>query len=152
MLSERARILLKSLIERHISDGQPVGSRALARFSGLDLSPASIRNIMADLEEMGYIASPHTSAGRVPTPLGYRFFVDTLLTVTPLDSAQVHQLEGQLQQDSTRKLVTSASHMLSDLTRFAGVVKAPQRQGMAFRHIEFVSLSEKGIIAPLPRP
>ena len=152
MLSERARILLKSLIERHISDGQPVGSRALARSSGLDLSPASIRNIMADLEEMGYIASPHTSAGRVPTPLGYRFFVDTLLTVRPLDSVQVHQLEGQLQQDSTRKLVTSASHMLSDLTRFAGVVKAPQRSGMAFRHIEFVSLSEKRLLLIIVTP
>ncbi len=152
MLSERARILLKSLIERHISDGQPVGSRALARFSGLDLSPASIRNIMADLEEMGYIASPHTSAGRVPTPRGYRFFVDTLLTVRPLDSDQVHHLEGQLQQDSTRKLVTSASHMLSDLTRFAGVVKSPQRQGMAFRHIEFVSLSEKRLLLIIVTP
>jgi len=152
MLSERARILLKSLIERHISDGQPVGSRALARFSGLDLSPASIRNIMADLEEMGYIASPHTSAGRVPTPRGYRFFVDTLLTVKPLDSLEVHQLEGQLQPDSTRKLVTAASHMLSDLTRFAGVVKSPERSGMAFRHIEFVSLSEKRVLLIIVTP
>jgi heat-inducible transcriptional repressor len=152
MLSERARILLKSLIERHISDGQPVGSRALARISGLDLSPASIRNIMADLEEMGYIASPHTSAGRVPTPRGYRFFVDTLLTVRPLDSVQVHELEGQLQQDSPRRLVTSASHILSDLTRFAGVVRAPQRPGMAFRHIEFVSLSEKRLLLIIVTP
>jgi heat-inducible transcriptional repressor len=152
MLSERARILLKSLIERHISDGQPVGSRALARFSGLDLSPASIRNIMADLEEMGYIASPHTSAGRIPTPRGYRFFVDTLLTVKPLDSVEVHQLEGQLRPDSTRKLVTSASHVLSDLTSFAGVVKAPQRTGMAFRHIEFVGLSEKRLLLIIVTP
>jgi len=146
MLSERARILLKSLIERHISDGQPVGSRALARISGLDLSPASIRNIMADLEEMGYIASPHTSAGRIPTPRGYRFFVDTLLTVKPLDSVELHHLEGQLQPDSTSKLLTAASHILSDLTRFAGVVKSPQRSEMMFRHIEFVSLSEKRLL------
>ena len=152
MLSERARILLKSLIERHISDGQPVGSRALARFSGLDLSPASIRNIMADLEEMGFIASPHTSAGRIPTPRGYRFFVDTLLTVKPLDSVEVHQVEGQLQPDSTRKLVTAASHVLSDLTSFAGVVKAPQRTGIAFRHIEFVSLSEKRLLLIIVTP
>jgi len=152
MLSERARILLKSLIERHISDGQPIGSRALARISGLDLSPASIRNIMADLEEMGYIASPHTSAGRIPTPLGYRFFVDTLLTVKPLDSVEMHHLEGQLQPDSTRKLVTAASHMLSDLTRFAGVVKSPQRSEMAFRHIEFVSLSEKRLLLIIVTP
>lgn len=152
MLSERARILLKSLIERHITDGQPVGSRALARFSGLDLSPASIRNIMADLEEMGYIASPHTSAGRIPTPRGYRFFVDTLLTVKPLGSTEMHQVEGQLQPDSTRKLVTAASHVLSDLTRFAGVVKSPQRSGMAFRHIEFVSLSEKRVLLIIVTP
>lgn len=152
MLSERARILLKSLIERHISDGQPVGSRALARFSGLDLSPASIRNIMADLEEMGYIASPHTSAGRVPTPRGYRFFVDTLLTVKPLDTLEVHQLEGQLQPNSTQRLVAAASHILSDLTRFAGVVKAPQRSSMAFRHIEFVSLSEKRLLLIIVTP
>ena len=152
MLSERARILLKSLIERHISDGQPVGSRALARISGLDLSPASIRNIMADLEEMGYIASPHTSAGRIPTPRGYRFFVDTLLTVKPLDSMQMHHLEGQLQPDITSKLVTAASHMLSDLTRFAGVVKSPQRSELMFRHIEFVSLSEKRLLLIIVTP
>ena len=166
MLSERARILLKSLVERHIYDGQPVGSRALARFSGLDLSPASIRNIMADLEEMGFIASPHTSAGRIPTPRGYRFFVDTLLTVKPLDSLEVNQLEGQLpfdslevnqlegqlQPDSTQRLVSAASHLLSDLTRFAGVVKIPQLRGMAFRHIEFVSLSEKRLLLIIVTP
>ena len=152
MLSERARILLKSLIERHISDGQPIGSRALARISGLDLSPASIRNIMSDLEEMGYIASPHTSAGRIPTPLGYRFFVDTLLTVKPLDSVEMHHLEGQLQPDSTSKLLTAASHMLSDLTRFAGVVKSPQRRELMFRHIEFVSLSEKRLLLIIVTP
>ena len=85
MLNERAQILLKTLVERYIAEGQPVGSRTLSRYSGLDLSPASIRNVMADLEEMGFVASPHTSAGRIPTPRGYRFFVDTLLTVRPLD-------------------------------------------------------------------
>jgi len=83
--SERAQILLKMLVERYIAEGQPVGSRALARYSGLELSPASIRNIMADLEELGFISSPHTSAGRIPTLRGYRFFVDTLLKVRPLD-------------------------------------------------------------------
>ena len=152
MLSERARILLKSLVERHIYDGQPVGSRALARFSGLDLSPASIRNIMADLEEMGFIASPHTSSGRVPTPRGYRFFVDTLLTVKPLDSLEVNQLECQLLPDSTQRLVSAASHLLSDLTRFAGVVKTPQLNGLAFRHIEFVSLSDKRLLLIIVTP
>ena len=96
MLNERAQILLKTLVERYIADGQPVGSRTLSRYSGLDLSPASIRNVMADLEDMGFVASPHTSAGRIPTPRGYRFFVDCLLTVKPLDRVEINQLEGQL--------------------------------------------------------
>ena len=101
VLNERAQTLLKMLVERYIADGQPVGSRALSRVSGLDLSPASIRNVMADLEEMGFIASPHTSAGRVPTPRGYRFFVDTLLKIKPLDHVEINQLEGQLHPDNT---------------------------------------------------
>src|SRR5688500_20369061 len=122
MLSERAQSLLKILVERYILDGQPVGSRALSRASSLELSPATIRNVMADLEEMGFIASPHTSAGRVPTARGYRFFVDTLLTIKPLDKIQINQLEGQLHADNTQTLVASASHILSDLTRFAGVL------------------------------
>jgi heat-inducible transcriptional repressor len=150
--SERAQILLKMLVERYISDGQPVGSRALAKFSGLDLSPASIRNIMADLEELGFIASPHTSAGRIPTPRGYRFFVDTLLKVRPLDQMEINQLEGQLQPDHTQKLVSQASHLLSDLTRFAGVVMTPKRRSAAFRHIEFLRLSEKRILLIIVAP
>src|ERR1700757_4478513 len=96
-LNERAQTLLKALVERYISDGQPVGSsRPLARVAGLDLSPASIRNVMADLEEMGFIASPHTSAGRIPTPRGYRFFVDTLLVVQPLGDGEISDLQDQL--------------------------------------------------------
>src|SRR5512141_2764378 len=102
-LNERAQALLKALVERYITDGQPVGSRALSRVSGLDLSPASIRNVMADLEEMGFIASPHTSAGRVPTPRGYRFFVDTLLTIKPLDKIEIHEPEGQLHTQNRHK-------------------------------------------------
>jgi heat-inducible transcriptional repressor len=152
MPSERAQILLKMLVERYIADGQPVGSRALARFSGLELSPASIRNIMADLEELGFIASPHTSAGRIPTPRGYRFFVDTLLKVRPLDQVEINQLEGQLQPDNTQKLVSQASHLLSDLTRFAGVVMTPKRRSAAFRHIEFLRLSEKRILLIVVAP
>ncbi|MGA0023161.1 MAG: heat-inducible transcriptional repressor HrcA [Burkholderiales bacterium] len=144
-LNERAQLLLKTLVERYIADGQPVGSRALSKFSGLDLSPASIRNVMADLEEMGFITSPHTSAGRIPTARGYRFFVDTLLTVKPLDRVEINQLEGQLQVESTQKLVSSASHMLSDLTRFAGVVVTPRRSA-GFRHIEFLKLAEKRLL------
>ena len=100
MLNDRAQLLLKTLIERYIADGDPVGSRTLSKFSGLELSPASIRNVMADLEEMGFIASPHTSAGRVPTARGYRFFVDTLLRVKPLEQVEITQLEGQLEVDS----------------------------------------------------
>ena len=150
--SERAQILLKMLVERYIADGQPVGSRALARFSGLDLSPASIRNIMADLEELGFIASPHASAGRIPTRRGYRFFVDTLLKVRPLDQVEINQLEDQLQPDNTQKLVSQASHLLSDLTRFAGVVMTPKRRSAAFRHMEFLSLSEKRILLIIVAP
>lgn len=150
--SERAQLLLKMLIERYISDGQPVGSRALARFSGLELSAASVRNVMADLEELGFISSPHTSAGRVPTPRGYRFFVDTLLKVRPLDQVEINQLEGQLQPDNTQKLVAQASHLLSDLTRFAGVVMTPKRRTAAFRHIEFLSLAEKRILLIIVAP
>jgi heat-inducible transcriptional repressor len=150
-LSERAQLLLKTLVERYITEGQPVGSRALSKYSGLDLSPASIRNVMADLEEMGFIASPHTSAGRVPTARGYRFFVDTLLTIKPLDMIQINQLEGQLHSENTQKLVTSASHILSDLTRFAGVVMTPRRSS-GFRHIEFIRLSEKRVLLILVTP
>src|SRR5438128_8638103 len=109
MLSERAQSLLKILVERYIADGQPVGSRSLSRFSSLELSPATIRNVMADLEEMGFVASPHTSAGRVPTPKGYRFFVDTLLTVRPLDRVEIRQLEVNLHPEHPARLIGAAS-------------------------------------------
>jgi heat-inducible transcriptional repressor len=150
-LTERAQILLKTLVERYIAEGQPVGSRALSKYSGLDLSPASIRNVMADLEDLGFIASPHTSAGRIPTARGYRFFVDTLLTIKPLDSLEINQLEGQLHAENRQRLVTSASQVLSDLTRFAGVVMTPRRSG-GFRHIEFVKLSETRVLLILVTP
>ena len=146
MLSERAQILLKFLVERHIADGQPVGSRALSKFSGMELSPASIRNVMADLEEMGYIASPHTSAGRVPTPKGYRLFVDTLLTIKPLQTAEQEQIRDQLRPDDPRHMVAAASQMLSDLTHFAGIVMTPRRQGVGLKHVEFMQLSEKRVL------
>ncbi|MCC6534859.1 MAG: heat-inducible transcriptional repressor HrcA [Burkholderiales bacterium] len=152
MLNERAQSLLKTLIERYIAEGQPVGSRALSRFSGLDLSPASIRNIMADLEEMGFITSPHTSAGRVPTARGYRLFVDTLLTVRPLAEIEINQLEGQLQAGTVDRMVSAASHLLSDLTNFAGVVLAPKRRSVVFRHLEFVGLSEKRVLLIIVTP
>ncbi|HUX30396.1 MAG TPA: heat-inducible transcriptional repressor HrcA [Thiobacillus sp.] len=145
MLNDRARILLKTLVERHIADGEPVGSRTLSKHAGLDLSPASIRNIMADLEERGFVSSPHTSAGRVPTPLGYRFFVDTLLMVRPLEQIEVSQLENSLTSSDPQRLMNAASTLLSDLSRFAGLVMTPRRNP-AFRQIEFLSLSGKRIL------
>ena len=146
MLDERSRTLLKTLIERYIADGQPVGSRALSKLSGLDLSAATVRNVMADLEDLGFIASPHTSAGRVPTPRGYRFFVDSLLTVQPLEIEKVHAIEGRLPPSQPQQLISNASQLLSGLTRFAGIVLTPRRKAPRIRHMEFVSLSEKRIL------
>jgi heat-inducible transcriptional repressor len=146
MLNDRAQNLLKILVERYIAEGQPVGSRALSRFSPLELSPATIRNVMADLEEMGFVTSPHTSAGRVPTPKGYRLFVDTLLTVRPIEELERQQLEDQLLPDDPHRVVATASQILSDLTHFAGVVVAPRRHGAMLRHIEFFRLSEKRVL------
>ncbi len=153
MLNERAKILLKTLVERYIHEGEPVGSRSLSKFSGLDLSPATIRNVMVDLEEMGYITSPHTSAGRMPTALGYRFFVDSLLVVKSLDSKEVFHLENQMHPDNPSRLINVASQLLSDLTQFAGVVITPKRAGGAvFRYIEFMALSEKRILLIMVTP
>ena len=152
MLDKRAQVLLKTLIERYIAEGQPVGSRTLSRHSGLDLSPATIRNVMSDLEELGLIASPHTSAGRVPTPLGYRFFVDTLLVVKTLDSGELHQLEDQLHPDNPQRAIKAASQLLSQLTSFAGIVMTPRRRALSFRQIEFLRLSEKRILLIVVTP
>ena len=146
MLSDRAQSLLKILVERYIADGQPVGSRALSKYSGLELSPASIRNVMADLEEMGFIASPHTSAGRIPTPKGYRLFVDTLLTIQPLQAIERDQLQDQIRPDDPKQVVATASQLLSDLTHFAGVVMTPRSQSVALKHVEFILLSEKRVL------
>ena len=149
-LEPRAQTLLKALVERYIADGQPVGSRALSKISGLDLSPATIRNIMADLEEMGYVASPHTSAGRIPTPRGYRIFVDTLLTVQPLDEPSVES-RMRLQAQQPQKLIANAAQMLSSLSQFAGVVTSPRRESV-FQQIEFLRLSEKRILLVIVDP
>src|SRR6266513_2324953 len=122
MLDRRAQILLKTLVERYIAEGEPVGSRALSRYSGLDLSPATIRNVMAELEELGFVASPHTSAGRIPTARGYRFFVDTLLTLRPLDTIEINQLEGQLHAGNRQRLVTSRTYSPSELVEAANIL------------------------------
>ena len=152
MVDPRAQYLLKSLIERYIIDGQPVGSRVLSRQSGLELSPATIRNVMADLEEMGFITSPHTSAGRVPTAKGYRFFVDSLLVVKPLDQSEISELQDQLQADRPQALVSAAAQLLSSLTQFAGVVATPRRREPSFRHIEFLRLSERRVLLIIVTP
>lgn len=152
MLNDRAQILLKTLVDRYISDGQPVGSRALLQYSGLEISSATIRNVMADLEEMGLVASPHTSAGRIPTALGYRLFIDTLMVVQPLDSARVQKLESQLQPNNTLRLITQTSNLLSELTHYAGVVATPKRASIAVRQIEFLRLSEKRVLLIIVMP
>ena len=146
MLDRRAQTLLKTLIERYIAEGQPVGSRTLSKFSGLELSPATIRNVMSDLEELGFISSPHTSAGRIPTARGYRLFVDSLLTVRPLAQAELSEIRGVIQPDQPQRLISHASQLLSELTQFAGVVIAPRRSQPKIRQIEFLALSDKRIL------
>ncbi|WP_397408206.1 heat-inducible transcriptional repressor HrcA [Polaromonas sp.] len=152
MLDERARLLLKALVERYIADGQPVGSRTLSKASGLDLSPATIRNVMSDLEDLGLIVSPHTSAGRIPTARGYRLFVDTMLTMQRDQYSSLSALGApRLAPDQPQKVFSNAANILSDLSQFVGVVMAPRRTSV-FRHIEFLRLSEKRILVIIVSP
>lgn len=153
MLDPRAQTLLKTLIERYIAEGQPVGSRTLSKFSGLELSPATIRNVMSDLEEQGLVTSPHTSAGRVPTPRGYRLFVDTMLTAQPLsdDAAVKSKVQDRLQGREPQKVVAAAASVLSSLSQFAGVVLTPRRS-QTFKQIEFMRLSDKRILLIIVTP
>ncbi|MGL4808827.1 MAG: heat-inducible transcriptional repressor HrcA, partial [Giesbergeria sp.] len=146
MLDDRAKLLLKTLVERYIDEGQPVGSRTLSRASGLDLSPATIRNVMADLEELGLIVSPHTSAGRIPTAKGYRLFVDTMLTVQ-----REHITSPQLAPEPPQKVIANAAQMLSNLSQFVGVVMAPRRTSV-FRQIEFLRLSQQRYLVIIVSP
>jgi len=147
VLNERSLQLLKTLVERYISDGQPVGSRALSKDSDLNLSPATIRNVMADLEDLGLVHSPHTSAGRVPTVSGYRLFVDSLLTVKPLESKDLTRLhQGLSSSEDTNDVIGVASRLLSELTQMAGVVTLPKRELVCLRHIEFLSLSHTRVL------
>jgi heat-inducible transcriptional repressor len=151
LLNDRAQHLLRILVEQYIRDGQPVGSRTLTRESGLHLSSATIRNVMADLEDQGYVTSPHTSAGRVPTDKGYRFFVDMLLKVRPLESAAISIIQQGLGQhaDDPKALVSSASKMLSSITQLAGVVTLPRQGQTELSQIEFLPLSENRVLAVL---
>ena len=148
MLDERSKSLLKTLVERYIADGQPVGSRTLSKASGLELSPATIRNVMADLEELGLIASPHTSAGRIPTPRSYRLFVDTMLTAQP---GLIDVETAQLQPDQPQRVIASAAQLLSNLSSFVGVVTAPKKPSV-FHHIEFLRLGERRVLVILVSP
>lgn len=156
MLDPRAQTLLTTLIERYIAEGQPVGSRTLSKFSGLALSPATIRNVMSDLEELGLVTSPHTSAGRIPTPRGYRLFVDTMLTSKPLTADGevadfAKRVAAQLQHGQPQKVVAAAAGVLSNLSQFAGVVLTPRRS-QTFRQIEFMRLSDKRILLVIVTP
>ncbi|HKD54735.1 MAG TPA: heat-inducible transcriptional repressor HrcA [Steroidobacteraceae bacterium] len=152
-LGERAQHLLRILIESYIRDGQPVGSRALSRESGLQLSSATIRNVMADLEELGFVSSPHTSAGRIPTDKGYRFFVDTLLQLRPLDEAASAELRRQVEASrdapTSTDLIATVSQLLSSATQLAGVVTLPRTRQAAVTQIEFVGLSENRVLVVL---
>jgi len=150
-LNERTQHLLKALVERYIRDGQPVGSRTLARDTGLDLSPATVRNVMADLEEFGYLRAPHTSAGRVPTVRGYRFFVDALLNLQPLDEQAIETLRRRIDQpvQNSTELARSVSDLLSGVTHLAGVVMLPRRKVITLRHVEFLPLSENRVLVIL---
>jgi heat-inducible transcriptional repressor len=149
-LSERAQYLFKALVERYIRDGQPVGSRTLSRDSALNLSPATVRNVMADLEDSGLLRAPHTSAGRVPTNQGYRLFVDTLLRVEPPETAQVAMLKEQLDSAPNRNaLMESVSSLLSDITHMAGVIMLPRQEQVTLRQVEFLSLSDDQVLVIL---
>ena len=146
MLDDRGKLLLKALVEHYIADGQPVGSRTLSKACGLELSPATIRNVMSDLEGLGLIASPHTSAGRIPTARGYRLFVDTMLTVSK-EQFETHSLAP----DQPLKVISNAANLLSSLSQFVGVVIAPRRSSV-FRHIEFLRLSERRLLVIIVTP
>ncbi len=149
-LDERSETLLRMLIARFIDDGHPVGSRTLSHEPGLQLSAATIRNVMADLEELGLIQSPHTSAGRVPTPLGYRMFIDSLLTVRPLRTAKKEEIEIRLSEENNAKeLMSTASNLISEVTQFAGVVFLPNSSVAKFRQIEFVGLTKSRVLVIL---
>lgn len=149
--NERAQFLLKALIQRFIRDGQPVGSRTLSRDSGLELSPATIRNVMSDLEDLGLVSAPHTSAGRVPTSQGYRLFVDTLVRYKQPREGEIRKLQSQIkrQQDDPDALLGSVSSLLASLTKLASIVTVPRGQRAILRQIEFLALSDNRILAIL---
>ncbi|MBP6751071.1 MAG: heat-inducible transcriptional repressor HrcA [Xanthomonadaceae bacterium] len=150
VLDPRARLLLRSLIARYIRDGEPVGSQTLAKHAGLDVSPATIRNILAELEDVGLLSAPHTSAGRVPTAQGYRLFVDSLLQIQPLADVELAHLRSELAPGAgTQHLLGSASELVSAMTHFVGVVSVPKREQFAFKRLDFVALDAQRVLAVL---
>ncbi len=149
-IDRRAADLLRLLIERYVRDGAPVGSRTLSRAAKLDLSPATIRNVMADLEGLGFVVSPHTSAGRIPTNRGYRYFVDALLAPEPIREEARNRIVDELSgARSASDLVQAASSLLSQLSRMAGVVTVPRRNLAVLRRIEFLPISDNRVLAIL---
>ncbi len=150
-LDQRAKILLKTLVERYIAEGEPVGSRLLSQSSGLDLSAASIRHIMADLENMGLISSPHTSAGRIPTTKGYRFFVDRLLQTKPIEDLLTGDVSDLLHGKTPQQMLPVAAQLLSNLSQFAGVVMTNRKES-ALQHIEFLRLSAGRVLVVMVSP
>jgi len=149
-LDPRARSVLRALIAQYVRDGEPVGSRTLAKHSGLDVSPATIRNIMSDMEELGLLAAPHASAGRIPTAQGYRVFVDSLLQIKPISKALLQDMRGRLPAgSSTQSLLGNVSELLSAMSHFVGVVTVPAREQFAFRHIDFVALDGSRLLVIL---
>ncbi|RKZ55262.1 MAG: heat-inducible transcription repressor HrcA [Gammaproteobacteria bacterium] len=150
IINDRAAILLKQLVASYIDDGQPVGSRQLAQDAGLDISSATIRNVMSGLEKKGLVVAPHTSAGRIPTEQGLRLFVDSLLEIQPIDEKHIAQLQQQLDPDmEMNELVSHASQMVSEMTQMAGIVSVPKQTNAKLRHIEFLPLPDKRILAIL---
>ena len=148
VINERAAILLKQLVSSYLVDGQPVGSKKLAQDAGLDISSATIRNVMSGLEKKGLVVAPHTSAGRIPTEQGLRLFVDNMLEFRPLEESLVQQLEQQLHPDkNATELINQASQLVSEMTQMAGVVTVPKKSSAVLRHIEFLPLPERRILA-----
>lgn len=149
-ISDRAQILLKHLVERYLRDGQPVGSKTLVNTALPMLSPATVRKVLGDLEELGYLCSPHTSAGRVPTTQGIRFFVDSLLSIHPLEVSALERAAQEISPNETPiNLITKTSALLSELTHMVGIVTLPQREQQILRHLEFLPLTDNRVLVIL---
>ena len=151
LLDDRAHTLLNTLITQYIAQGQPIGSSTLAQQAGLKLSSATVRNVLVDLEHLGLVSSPHTSAGRIPTPQGYRLFVDAMMTASAFENVEEESWNTQFQPDSSHRMASSAAQLLSQISQFAGIISTPKRSHM-FHHIEFMLLAPQRILVILITP